>query len=307
MPLLFVFGGPAVGLIGIEQAQAQSAQQRHREQIQGQVRSQRVRRMRVHRAEPKKSFLGGLFSSKPSGRQRAMRPSRGLKPLFNTLQVPAHLSGQVGIKAGRTPASMRASYARRMRAAAQRDAMLGNRRLRLGLDVGKNRARSRGGNSARKSRRKTSAGWGRGKYRTMCVRMCDGYYFPVSFKARSRNFKSEEQRCNASCTGSPTKLFFYANPGSSIKNMRALDGIRYKNITNAFRYRKEYVADCRCNVDPWSPQAKQRHENFALAQKQRLDQIKAIKQAAQGGTSPKGEVETAQVEQISDEQPLMKY
>ena len=41
-------------------------------------------------------------------------------------------------------------------------------------------------------------------------------------------------------------------PGGSIKNMRALNGERYKNIANAFKYRKEYVADCRCKVDPWS-------------------------------------------------------
>ena len=62
----------------------------------------------------------------------------------------------------------------------------------------------------------------------------------VSFKTGSRQFSGDEQRCNSGCYEAPTKLFYYSNPGGAIENMRALDGTRYKDLANAFRYRKEY-------------------------------------------------------------------
>jgi len=108
----------------------------------------------------------------------------------------------------------------------------------------------------------------RGSYRTMCVRLCDGYYYPVSFKTGPGQFANDEALCNSGCSKAPTKLFYYSNPGGSLEDMRALDGQRYKDLANAFRYRKEYVADCRCKAEPWSRQARARHENWAKSQKQ---------------------------------------
>jgi hypothetical protein len=38
-----------------------------------------------------------------------------------------------------------------------------------------------------------------GSYRTICVRMCDGYYFPISTSTSRRGFASDEARSQASC------------------------------------------------------------------------------------------------------------
>ena len=96
----------------------------------------------------------------------------------------------------------------------------------------------------------------------MCVRLCDGYYFPVSFKASSGSFAADEDKCQSSCNA-PTKLFYYANPGEHIEDMRDLQGNSYKDLKNAFRYRKEYDAACRCKPDPWCREARNRHQEYA--------------------------------------------
>ena len=36
-----------------------------------------------------------------------------------------------------------------------------------------------------------------GTYRTMCVRLCDGYYFPISFSTTSERFPEDAQNCTA--------------------------------------------------------------------------------------------------------------
>jgi hypothetical protein len=50
-----------------------------------------------------------------------------------------------------------------------------------------------------------------------------------------------------------------------------MDGERYRDIANAFRYRKEFVADCRCKAEPWTEQARQQHESWALIEEERHD------------------------------------
>ena len=45
-------------------------------------------------------------------------------------------------------------------------------------------------------------------YRTMCVRLCDGYYFPVSAATTKGRFQRDEQTCRSQCQA-PTKLYYY--------------------------------------------------------------------------------------------------
>ena len=39
----------------------------------------------------------------------------------------------------------------------------------------------------------------KGGYRTLCVRTCDGYYFPISFSSQPRNFPRDQNACTAMC------------------------------------------------------------------------------------------------------------
>jgi hypothetical protein len=91
-------------------------------------------------------------------------------------------------------------------------------------------------------------------YRTICVRLCDGFYYPVSEASTPANFVGDEQRCQSSCA-SPTKLF-YARPGEDVDQMVALTGEGYAGLPNAFLYRSEYVQACACKTKPSNMEAK---------------------------------------------------
>lgn len=85
-------------------------------------------------------------------------------------------------------------------------------------------------------------------FRTICVRMCDGYYFPINFATTPEQFPADEQACQRQC-GTPARLYYYPNPGGEVEQAMALDGSPYSSLTNAFRYRKELVKTCSCRTN----------------------------------------------------------
>ncbi|MEL6289205.1 MAG: DUF2865 domain-containing protein [Pseudomonadota bacterium] len=91
-------------------------------------------------------------------------------------------------------------------------------------------------------------------YRTMCVRRCDGYYFPISFSTLPSRFSQDAARCQSSCAA-PTDLFVYRNPGAEVEQMVSLDGEAYSALPNAFRYRKEFIKGCSCRERDFNPLA----------------------------------------------------
>lgn len=83
-------------------------------------------------------------------------------------------------------------------------------------------------------------------YRTVCVRLCDGYYFPVSFSTLPTYFGRDADVCQSQCAA-PTALYFHQNPGQSVDQMVSQRDQRpYSELKTAFRYRKEYVTGCSC-------------------------------------------------------------
>lgn len=89
-------------------------------------------------------------------------------------------------------------------------------------------------------------------YRTMCVRKCDGYYFPVSYSTLSSKFAGDADQCASNCAA-PAELFIYRNPGEEVEHMISLSGEPYSDLPNAWRYRKEFVKGCSCNQAEYSP------------------------------------------------------
>lgn len=116
----------------------------------------------------------------------------------------------------------------------------------------------------------TSGGqsWRGGTYRTVCVRLCDGYFWPVSFATTPSRFAKDEQACARQCS-SPAKLYVYPNPGAEPEQMTDLGGAPYAKLTTAFLYRSEYKEDCTCKPAPWSEEALLRHRIYALEERQR--------------------------------------
>jgi uncharacterized protein DUF2865 len=90
-------------------------------------------------------------------------------------------------------------------------------------------------------------------YRTLCVRLCDGFYFPVSFSTLPSHFSQDADACTSKCAA-PTELYYYPNPGGTVEQSVALKTQEpYTRLKFAFRYRKEYVNGCSCKTAEYVP------------------------------------------------------
>jgi hypothetical protein len=83
-------------------------------------------------------------------------------------------------------------------------------------------------------------------YRTLCVRSCDGYYFPISFATSPARFAEDEQACQRLCPAAEASLYTHRNPGEDVAQAVSSSGRVYRDLPNAFRYRREFVASCSC-------------------------------------------------------------
>ena len=84
-----------------------------------------------------------------------------------------------------------------------------------------------------------------GTYRTICVRMCDGYYFPISYATTPDHFAEDAQTCQQTCPG--TEAVLMSNPtGADVNQATASNGAPYTSLPNAFKYRTALVPACGC-------------------------------------------------------------
>lgn len=103
-------------------------------------------------------------------------------------------------------------------------------------------------------------------YRTMCVRLCDGYYWPVNSGTRSSSIARDRNVCEQSCQ-SEAKLYVQYSLGADAGDMRDLSGKPYRKLKTAFLYRKSYDPECKCKPDPWSKPELSRHEEYRAAER----------------------------------------
>jgi hypothetical protein len=87
-----------------------------------------------------------------------------------------------------------------------------------------------------------------GTYRTVCVRSCDGAYFPISFATVPGRFADDERACKAQCPAAEATLFTYRNPGEDMNQAVSVNGQPYSALANAFKYRTEFNPSCSCKA-----------------------------------------------------------
>ena len=102
-------------------------------------------------------------------------------------------------------------------------------------------------------------------FRTLCVRACDGYYFPISFSTTRNQFAADQVTCEAMCPGAPVELYYHDNPASASENMVSLNGVPYESHPAAFQYRSKYDKSCSCGSN--------RPPLFTVAGKLRLSEV----------------------------------
>jgi hypothetical protein len=90
-----------------------------------------------------------------------------------------------------------------------------------------------------------------GRYRTLCVRTCDGYYFPMSGSSAPSDFERDQSNCQASCPGTEVQIYYH-RPGQESETMvSGASGRPYGDLPAAWLYKQTGVpspAGCACNA-----------------------------------------------------------
>jgi hypothetical protein len=101
-----------------------------------------------------------------------------------------------------------------------------------------------------------------GSYRTLCVRTCDGYYFPMSSASSPSDFDRDQQNCQSSCPGSEVQIYYHRSGQESEDMVSGLSGQPYAELPSAYLYKQTGTpspAGCTCSV-PGHNEAK----NFSI-------------------------------------------
>jgi len=85
-----------------------------------------------------------------------------------------------------------------------------------------------------------------GTVRTICVRTCDGFYFPISYATNASRFREDEKTCQRMCPASEVMLFSYPTEGGDVAQATSINGAPYSQLPNAFKYRQQFDAACSC-------------------------------------------------------------
>jgi hypothetical protein len=107
-----------------------------------------------------------------------------------------------------------------------------------------------------------------GTFRTVCVRTCDGGYFPISFATSPARFADDEKACKALCPATEASLYAYRNPGEDINQAVSVNGQPYTALPNAFKFRSEFNPACACKApgQTWSDALKSIDDKAAAEQ-----------------------------------------
>ena len=78
----------------------------------------------------------------------------------------------------------------------------------------------------------------------LCVRTCDGGFFPLVYSAR-RSSETLTDLCKASCPNTEVRVYTRV-PGQEVKTAVGLDGAPYMNLPNALKFEKTLESGCTC-------------------------------------------------------------
>ena len=92
-----------------------------------------------------------------------------------------------------------------------------------------------------------------GEFATMCVRTCDGYFFPMSPRSSAGDFDRDLKNCESACPGTDLQLFYQQSVGEESETMvSTVTGEPYASLPTAYAYRDAAMSrpqGCGCNPD----------------------------------------------------------
>ncbi|TCS08988.1 uncharacterized protein DUF2865 [Rhizobium sp. BK418] len=117
---------------------------------------------------------------------------------------------------------------------------------------------------------------------TICVRTCDGGFFPISNNATSVDFGRDAATCSKMCPGVETELYYRdISSGDAANMISAATGAPYSAMKNAFAYKTRAPGEksaCSCNLTAY------------------YDEIRKSQSVSAPVTEPKGSITTIQTQ-----------
>ena len=105
-----------------------------------------------------------------------------------------------------------------------------------------------------------------GTLRTMCVRTCDGAFFPISANASRSDFPRDAAICTRMCPGAQTSLYYHTMENAESTDMvSAADNRPYRDLPGAFAYTNRLPGEkpacgCGANSAGFSPLGEEAEE-----------------------------------------------
>ena len=106
--------------------------------------------------------------------------------------------------------------------------------------------------------KQTNAGLSLTASRSVCVRLCDGFFFPVAPVSGRTDLAGHEAACESNCPDAPTALYIEPSGSDKIEDAVSTSGVPYTALPVALRSRTTLDNTCACH------RAASRRYNYAL-------------------------------------------
>lgn len=120
----------------------------------------------------------------------------------------------------------------------------------------------------------------RGGSMAICVRECDGGFFPITYSARSADLDDLNALCKAMCPGAEAKLYTQSQ-WKGLESAISVDGEPYADHPNAYKFQKTYDAACGCKPKDRTWAEALAEAERILAERNKKDQMVTAEQAEQ--------------------------
>lgn len=114
----------------------------------------------------------------------------------------------------------------------------------------------------------------------ICVRGCDGGFFPITYSAKSAQYDDLDAICKAMCPGAEAKLYTQSQ-WKGLDSAVSIDGESYADHPNARRFEKVYDPTCGCRPPGQSWTEALADAERILAERNKKDQMITAEQAEQ--------------------------
>jgi len=120
----------------------------------------------------------------------------------------------------------------------------------------------------------------RGGPMAICVRSCDGGYFPITYSAKGSQLDDLNTLCKAMCPGTEAKLYTQSQ-WKGLDSAISVDGEPYADHPNARKFEKSYDPACGCKPQGQSWTEALAEAERMLAERNKKDQMITAEQAEQ--------------------------